>query len=215
VASAPVSDHERDAWRRGRMVIGVDEVGRGAWAGPVTVAAVLLDPTALPDGVDDSKRLSAQARALADAAVRASARIGIGRATNDEIDAVGLAGALRLAVQRAVSAVRELPDAPDDPLVLIDGPHDLLRDRGTEVVTLVAGDAASISIAAASVVAKVDRDSEMIQEATAHPVYGFDRNKGYPAPEHVAALATHGPCVLHRHSWAPLQRLAQPRLMLD
>jgi ribonuclease HII len=209
---APVSDLERTAWVRGRMVIGIDEVGRGAWAGPVTVAAVMLDPGALPAGVRDSKALSPAARVRADAAVRTRGLVGLGRADNDEIDRIGLAAALTEAARRALDALLGLHGAPDDPLVLVDGAHDLVRRPDVEVATLVKGDAHALSIAAASVCAKVHRDAEMVAAATRHPAYAFERNKGYPAPVHVAALATHGACALHRHSWAPLVALTQPTL---
>ncbi len=209
---APISPIERSTWRTGRAVVGIDEVGRGAWAGPVTVAAVILRPHALPVGVRDSKALSPAARTRVDTAVRAAGSVGLGRAENDEIDALGLAAALTEAARRALAAVLALDGAPTDPLVLIDGPHDLVRLPGVEVATLVKGDVHAISIAAASVCAKVDRDAGMVRAADDHPVYGFERNKGYPAPVHVAALAEHGPCVLHRHSWAPLVALARPTL---
>jgi len=212
---APVSVHERRAWAAGRAVIGVDEVGRGAWAGPVTVAAVVLDPAALPEGVRDSKRLSAARREVVAARVRSTSEVGIGVAEHDEVDAVGLAAALTEAVRRAVDAVLAGPGAPLDPLVLIDGPHDLLRRDGVEVVSLVRGDDASRSIAAAPVVAKVDRDGRMEREDPSHPAYGFARNRGYASPEHVAALERFGPCSLHRRSWAPIARLLQPTLDVD
>ena len=211
-ADAPVSAVERAAWDAGRLVVGVDEVGRGAWAGPVTVGAVVLDPAAPPTGVRDSKALSPAARAAADAAVRAGALVALGHADAAEVDAVGLAAALRLAVRRAVESLLAGPDAPADPVVLIDGPQDLLGRDDLETVTLVRGDSASLSVAAASVVAKVARDAGMVAVAPAHPAYGFARNKGYPSPEHVAALAAHGPCALHRRSWAPLRALAQGQL---
>ena len=209
---APVSPVERAAWDAGRVVVGVDEVGRGAWAGPVTVGAVILHPDAPPVGVRDSKTLTPTARVAADAAIRAVARVALGDADAAEVDEVGLAAALRLAVARAVAAVLAGPDAPADPVVLIDGPHDLLGRADLETVTLVRGDAASIGVAAASVVAKVARDAGMVAADATHPGYGFARNKGYPSPEHVAALAAHGPCPLHRRSWAPLRALAQGQL---
>ncbi len=212
---APVSPLERGAWDAGRAVVGIDEVGRGAWAGPVTVAAVVLDPAALPAGARDSKRLSPARRTEVAAVVRGSALVGIGEATNDEVDRVGLAAALTEAARRALAAVLAAPGAPVDPLVLVDGPHDLVRVAGVEVATLVGGDDAAISIAAASVVAKVDRDTLMARHDPAHPAYGFARNRGYASPEHVAALEQHGPCDLHRRSWAPVARLLQPSLTLD
>jgi len=211
-ADAPVSAVERAAWDAGRAVVGVDEVGRGAWAGPVTVGAVVLDPAAPPTGVRDSKTLTPAARVAADAAIRARARVALGWAEAAEVDAVGLAAALRLAVGRAVTAVLAGPGAPDDPLVLVDGPHDLLRRDDLETVTMVRGDAAALGIAAASVVAKVARDAGMVAADADHPAYAFARNKGYPSPAHVAALAAHGPCALHRRTWAPLRALAQGQL---
>ena len=209
---APVSDIEQHVWASGRRVVGIDEVGRGAWAGPVTVAAVVLEPDALPAGARDSKRLSPARREEVAAAVRACALVGIGSAGNDEIDRIGLAAALTEAARRALAAVMASSGAPTDPLVLVDGPHDLVRLEGVEVATLVRGDAASVSIAAASVVAKVDRDALMGSLDTEHPAYGFARNRGYPSPEHVAALTEHGPCALHRRSWAPIARMLQPAL---
>ena len=213
-SDAPISAHERRAWAAGRAVVGIDEVGRGAWAGPVTVAAVVLDPADLPDGVRDSKRLSPARREVVATEIDRRALVGLGVAENDEVDAIGLAAALTAAVRRALGAVLRSDGAPSEPLVLIDGPVDLLRRDGVEVVTLVRGDAASRSIAAASVVAKVDRDRRMEDEERTHPGYGFARNRGYGSPEHVAALERSGPCALHRRSWAPIARLGQPRLDL-
>jgi len=209
---APVSAAERRAWAAGRAVVGIDEVGRGAWAGPVTVAAVVLDPARLPAGARDSKRLTPHRREVVAGTVRRTSLVGIGTADNAEVDDRGLAAALTEAVRRALLAVMDSPDAPSDPLVLIDGPHDLLRMDGFEVETLVRGDSASVSIAAASVVAKVDRDGLMVARDPDHPAYGFARNRGYASPEHMAALALHGPCALHRRSWAPVARLLQPAL---
>lgn len=209
---APVSDLERRMWDAGRSVVGIDEVGRGAWAGPVTVAAVVLGPERLPPGARDSKQLSAARREQVAADVRRLALVGIGHADNGEVDAVGLAAALTAAARRALAAVLALDGAPSDPLVLVDGPHDLVRQAGIEVATMVKGDAASVSIAAASVVAKVERDTVMARASVEHPAYGFERNRGYASPQHVAALEQHGPCTLHRHTWAPIVRLCQPTL---
>ena len=209
---APVSDLERHAWRAGRAVVGIDEVGRGALAGPVTVAAVILDPDRLPAGARDSKRLSPARREAVAAAVHSAARVGIGSSGSEEFDGIGLAAALTEAARRALAAVLATPGAPADPLVLVDGPHDLVRLDGVEVATLVRGDAASVSIAAASVVAKVDRDSLMVGLDATHPAYGFARNRGYGSPEHLAALERKGPCEVHRRSWAPVARMLQPTL---
>lgn len=209
---APVSPLERAAWRAGRPVVGIDEVGRGAWAGPVTVAAVVLDPADLPAGARDSKRLSPARRDALARTIHRTARVGIGAADNVEIDALGLAAGLREAARRALAAVLAGPAAPHDPLVLVDGPHDLLHLEGIEVATLVRGDSASVSIAAASIVAKVDRDDLMAASDPSFPGYGFARNRGYASPEHLAGLAALGPCMLHRRSWAPIARLVQPTL---
>ena len=211
---APVSAHERSAWRSDRRVVGIDEVGRGAWAGPVTVAAVVLDPDDLPAGARDSKRLSPARRESVAERVHATAIVGLGHADNREIDALGLAQALREAARRAFTAAMTTPGAPSDALVLVDGPHDLLRIDGLEVTTVVRGDAASVSIAAASVVAKVDRDRRMGDVDPEHPAYGFARNRGYASPEHAHALELLGPCALHRRSFAPVARLLQPTLGL-
>jgi ribonuclease HII len=210
---APVSAHERAAWASGRSVVGIDEVGRGAWAGPVTVAAVVLDPARLPAGARDSKRLSPARRSTLAVDIHRDALVGIGSADNREIDRYGLAAALTEAVRRALAAVLAAPGAPADPLVLVDGPVDLLRSEGVEVATLVGGDDASISIAAASIAAKVDRDTLMGDIDTAFPGYGFARNRGYASPEHRAGLDRHGPCALHRTSWAPIARILQPTLV--
>jgi ribonuclease HII len=209
---APVSPHEQHAWVSGRVVIGIDEVGRGAWAGPVTVAAVALDPLRLPAGARDSKRLSPRRREHLAATIHRDALVGIGSATNDEVDTHGLAAALTAAARRAFAAVLGACEAPEHPLVLVDGPHDFLRVEGADVVTIVRGDAAAISIAAASIVAKVDRDDLMVGADVTHPGYGFAHNRGYGSPEHAAALERLGACSLHRTSWAPIQRSIAPRL---
>ncbi len=209
---APVSRFEREAWDSGRAVVGIDEVGRGAWAGPVTVGAVILDPHRRAPGARDSKLLTPTGRERVAGIIHGSALVGIGHASNEEIDALGLAAALTEAVRRALAAVLAREEAPTRPLVLIDGPHDILRLTDVEVQPIVRGDATSVSIAAASVVAKVARDALMTTAAGQHPRYGFERNRGYPSAAHVAALEAHGPCALHRGSWAPIHRLLQPRL---
>jgi ribonuclease HII len=211
-SSAPISATERQAWEDGRPVVGIDEVGRGAWAGPLTLAAVRLDPKALPDGVRDSKLLAPARRSAAAHAVYATGQVGLGHVSNHEIDEGGLAHALRQGARRALEALLAHADLPSDPVVMIDGPVDLLRMADVEVVTLVRGDANSITVAAASVVAKVARDEGMVAAGETYPHYGFSQNKGYPSAAHIAALHTHGPCALHRMSWAPLVRLVQPTL---
>ena len=204
---APGVRHERPHWQRGRVVVGIDEVGRGAWAGPVTVGAVVL-PVASPiHGLRDSKVLSAPTREHLTARIRRRAIAVTGEASHLEIDAMGLSAALRLAAARAV---RSLPVAPE--VLLIDGNWDFLSDAGTENHLLVRGDSSSASIAAASIVAKTHRDAWMRSIAAEHAPYDFASNKGYASPRHSAALDEHGPSVLHRRSWAPVATRLQPRL---
>ena len=198
----PDLGHEAPHHAAGRVVAGLDEVGRGAWAGPLTVGAVVLDPAAVPAGLRDSKRLTpARRRVLADH-LAIHAQVGIGEVAHTELDEIGLAAALRLAARRAVAA---LPRTPD--VVLIDGTVDLLVGTGTRTELVIGGDDRSVSIAAASIAAKVHRDAGMVAAAPRHGAYAFDRNKGYPSAEHRDALARLGPCALHRRSFAPIRAL--------
>jgi ribonuclease HII len=190
------------------VVAGVDEVGRGAWAGPVTCAAVVLPTDRRLYGLRDSKRLTAQQRGRLDIRIRTSAvAVGVGQASNEEIDTGGMSAALRLAARRALDALSVRPD-----VVLLDGNWDFLADYGTRNETIVRGDDRCASIAAASIVAKVHRDAGMTAAAVRHPPYAFESNKGYPSPSHRRALEEIGPCELHRASWAPIAALAQGRL---
>lgn len=205
-------------WARGRLVVGVDEVGRGAWAGPVSVGAVALDPGDVPHGLADSKLLSpaARERLAADLVGRAAAQA-VGHAGPEEIDEVGLAAALRLAVQRALAlALAALPGSVD--VVLVDGPVDLTGGApglgDAEVVPVIGGDRTSASIAAASIVAKVTRDRLLVAADAEHPGYALAANKGYPSPAHRRALAELGPSAIHRRSWRPIAALDAPRLEL-
>lgn len=206
----PTLDAERPHLAAGAIVAGLDEVGRGAWAGSLTIGAVVLDSTSVPAGLRDSKRLGARRRATLADALAEQAEIAIGEVEVEELDRVGLAAALRLAAARAVAA---LPRQPD--VVLIDGTIDLLEGTGIRTECLVGGDDRSASIAAASIVAKVHRDTSMIAASPRFPAYGFAAHKGYPSPAHRAALAEYGPCALHRHSWRPIKALsgAQPSLL--
>jgi ribonuclease HII len=200
--------HEQPWWEQGAVVAGVDEVGRGAWAGPVTYAAVVLPNDRRMYKLRDSKMLDPQRREELAARVRSFAlAVGIGHASNVEIDRVGMSEAMRLAARRAVDALGLSPD-----VCLLDGNWDFLAGYGTTNERIVHGDAHSASIAAASIVAKVDRDALMTTLCPQVPAYGFSRNKGYPSPEHKAALASDGPCDLHRRSWTPVAALAQQRL---
>lgn len=194
---------ERRFWDLDRVVVGVDEVGRGAWAGPVTFGAVVLPRDRRMYKLRDSKQLDpARREQLAERLAGFAEAVGVGHASNDEIDRLGMSDAMRLAATRALDA---LPVEPD--VVLLDGSWDLLSHHPAPVVTIVHGDAHSASIAAASIVAKVDRDARLRRAASDHPAYGFADNKGYPTPAHLAALDQVGPCVLHRHSWAPIRAL--------
>ncbi len=202
-------DAERPLLADGARVAGLDEVGRGAWAGPLTVGAVMLDAADVPAGLRDSKRLTPARRTVLAERLAEGAMIGIGEVEVAELDRIGLAAALHLAARRAVAALPVRPDA-----VLIDGTVDLLAGSGLVTRCLVGGDDRSASIAAASISAKVHRDRRMVAAAEDHPPYGFARHKGYPSAAHRAALADHGPCVLHRQSWRPIRALTaqQPSL---
>lgn len=192
------------------MVAGVDEVGCGSWAGPVTYAAVVLPRSRRMYNLRDSKLLSAEDRErLAARLHRFALAVGVGHAGNDEIDRLGMSMARRLAARRAVEAMPLRPD-----VLLLDGSWDFLADYGTHNERIVRGDARCASIAAASIVAKVTRDRLMVEFDPGFPPYGFASNKGYPSPSHREALHRHGPCALHRRSWAPIAELAQLRMAL-
>jgi len=182
------------------VVAGVDEAGRGPLAGPVVAAAVVLDPRSGWDGVDDSKRLSPEARERIYARVLTEARaFAWSVAGPRSIDALNIRRASLEAMRRAVAL---LPLRPD--LVLVDG-HDRIPDLACRQAAFVSGDARLLSVAAASVVAKVVRDRIMERLDRVWPDYGFARHKGYGTPEHLAALRRLGPCRLHRFSFAPVR----------
>ncbi len=176
----------------------MDEAGRGPLAGPVAAAAVILDPDDLPEGVDDSKALAADEReALFEVILAKALAVGIGFAPPREIDRVNIRQATFAAMRRAVGALVLPPD-----YVLVDGrdPPAVLALPGEAIVK---GDATCVSIAAASILAKVARDRLMVRLDRTYPAYGFARHKGYPTPSHVVALRRHGPCAAHRMSFAP------------
>jgi ribonuclease HII len=210
---------ERQLLRAGAgLVCGVDEVGRGSLGGPVTVGMVLVDASVRRSlaGVRDSKLLTPQARlALVPRIQRWCVGYAVGHASAAEIDEVGIIGALRRAGLRALAA---LPSTPD--VVLLDGSHDWLTppaqaslldspDQDGEVpggpvppvTTRVKADLSCASVAAASVLAKTERDAIMRSLADHHPEYGWAENKGYASPDHLEALRQHGPCAQHRRSW--------------
>ena len=190
--------------RLGGRVAGVDEVGRGPLCGPVVAAAVILDPRNLPGelvGLDDSKRLSAQRREQFARMLQTCAAIGIGAASVDEIDRINILQATFLAMRRALAA---LPSAPD--AALIDG-NRAPKGLGFPAHTLIKGDHLSLSIAAASVIAKVVRDRAMARLALRYPGYGWERNAGYGTAEHLDALARQGATPHHRRSFAPIRAI--------
>jgi len=198
-APYPTLRVERKCWSAGdRIVIGIDEVGRGSWAGPVSVAAVVPGDEHL-SGIRDSKLLSPAEREVAAARVRRWARgIGVGHASHTECDELGMTEALRRAATRALCQLSEQGFSPDR--IVLDGKHDYLGMPQT-VRTIIKADQTVLSVAAASVVAKVERDGMMARESEHFPAYGFESNRGYPAPVHKAALAGYGPCAIHRRSW--------------
>lgn len=180
-------------------VAGIDEAGRGPWAGPVVAAAVILDPDNVPAGIADSKVLKPARREALLPAIEAAAEVGVGQASVEEIDALNILAATMLAMRRAVAA---LPRPPV--LALVDGN----RDPGLACRTrcIVKGDARCPAIAAASIVAKVTRDRIMAGLAAAHPGYGWERNAGYGTAQHRAALAQLGVTPHHRRSFAPIRQ---------
>ncbi len=205
----PNLDRERQA---GGRVAGVDEVGRGPWAGPVVAAAVVFDPDsfsgdrdssdALFSQLDDSKKLRATLRQQLYHEIRKQADIGIGQASVAEIDTLNILGATLLAMVRAVA---DLPQPPGR--VLIDGHH--APDLTIPAETVIGGDACCCSIAAASIIAKVTRDQIMSDLAEKHPGYGWERNAGYGTPEHRAALASYGITIHHRRGFRPIRELIE------
>lgn len=212
----PSLDHERDLWRAGyRAVAGLDEVGRGSLAGPVVAGAVILptDPvlcTLLRSaGLRDSKKLTAAHRERLVPLIHSLAVGAVtGQATAAEIDEHGIVGATRLAMQRAL---RALPCEAD--CLLLDAfplPTDPRPQRA-----IVRGDDLSLSIAAASVIAKVSRDEQMVDCDATYPGYGFASNKGYATPVHLAGLRALGATPIHRMSWKPLRELHIRQLPLD
>jgi len=182
-------------------VCGVDEAGRGPWAGPVSAGAVILDPDNVPAGLNDSKKLTAKARERLEVEIKATALAwGVGLASAQEIDEINILQATGLAMRRAMAALKVAPA-----FALVDGNYRF--DLPCPLQPIVKGDALSASIAAASILAKVERDRIMMAADLDYPQYGFAGHKGYHAASHVAALKAHGPCPIHRMSWAPIRAL--------
>lgn len=183
----------------GGPIAGVDEAGRGPLAGPVVAAAVILDPDNIPDGIADSKVLEAEVRRTLYRAILATARVGIGIAGVERIDSENILNASLWAMADAVAQLECKPR-----LVLVDG-NKVPRQLQCASRAIVRGDARCLSIAAASIVAKVARDTMMIELARDYPDYGFERHKGYGTAEHQAAILRHGVTPHHRRSFRPVQ----------
>jgi ribonuclease HII len=181
-----------------RPIAGVDEAGRGPWAGPVVAAAVILNPEKIPANIDDSKALDEDSRAYLYKRIMKVAIVAVGIAEVDRIDRENILGATLWAMAQAVSQLSEEPK-----LVLIDG--DKTPRIPMPARAIVKGDAKCLSIAAASIIAKVTRDRMMRDLARDYPGYGFERHKGYGTPEHQAAIDKLGVTVLHRRSFKPVQ----------
>lgn len=187
----------------GGCVIGLDEVGRGPLAGPVIAAAAWLDPACAYPGLDDSKRLTARRREILAAGLADTALVALGRAEVEEIDRLNILQATFLAMRRACDALAERLGRPIDH-ALIDGPH--APSLPCPAHPVVGGDGRSLSIAAASIVAKVHRDALMADLARDFPGYGWERNAGYGTAAHLDALARLGVTPHHRRSFAPVAR---------
>ena len=198
--AAPDLAHEHALrLRHGGPVAGLDEAGRGPWAGPVVAAAVILDWDRLPAGLDDSKKLSPRTRErLHDEIYDSAIAVGVGAAGVARIDRDNILQATLWAMARACAALPEAPAA-----ALIDGNR--CPALPCPAQALIGGDALSLSVAAASIIAKVTRDRAMAELALGYPVYGWERNKGYGTAEHSQALARFGVCEHHRRSFKPVQ----------
>jgi ribonuclease HII len=201
-STAPGLRVERDRWASGHeVVVGIDEVGRGAWAGPLSVGAAVVPRDRRVYKIRDSKMLTEREReALFDRIAGWCASWAVGHATQEECDELGMSDAQRLAARRALDGLGVEPDQ-----VLVDGRWDFVG-RGT-TRTIVKGDATCLSIAAASILAKVTRDRMMRAQAESFPGYDFEFNKGYPCPRHKVALRGMGPTSIHRRSWVFMDHL--------
>jgi ribonuclease HII len=203
----PSHSVERSLRRAGaRLVAGVDEVGRGAWAGPVTVCAAITGLRRPPVGLTDSKLLTQRQREELEPMLAGWVHsYALGHASPQECDELGMTAALRLAAVRALEALPEQPDA-----VILDGKHDYLGGPW-RVRTVIKGDQSCVAVAAASVIAKVRRDALMAELGERYPDFAFADNAGYPSPVHRAALERLGPTEQHRLSWAYLDGLPEWR----
>jgi ribonuclease HII len=198
----PDFSFEQAAMTRGfTRIAGVDEVGRGPLAGPVTAAAVILDPDRIPPGLNDSKKLTAKRREALYEQILDMAEVSIAHATVEEIDQINILRASHLAMERAVAGLKTPPDH-----VLIDG-NQVPRGLTVSNETIVKGDARSLSIAAASIVAKICRDYVMVDLAQQHPGYAWEKNAGYGTKAHMEGLRNLGVTPHHRRSFKPIHNI--------
>ncbi len=200
--TGPDYSYETEAFAQGaRIIAGVDEVGRGPLAGPVTAAAVVLDLNRIPEGLNDSKKLTERRRVLLYHAIAACAEVSIAHASVEEIDELNILRASHLAMERAVDG---LPRRPD--IALIDG-NMIPRGLSIPARTIIKGDALSVSISAASIMAKTCRDCVMRDLAQHYPGYGWETNAGYPSKSHKSALQNLGITPHHRRSFRPVHNI--------
>jgi ribonuclease HII len=200
--TVPSLNLERSLWAEGReVVVGVDEVGRGAWAGPISVGAAVLPPDKRVYKVRDSKQLfEFERERIYDRLASWCRAWAVGHASQEECDTLGMSAAQKLAARRAIDGLGVEPDE-----ILIDGTWDFAGDGRARRV--VKGDATCLSIATASILAKVTRDRIMRAEAPNFPMYDFEFNKGYPCPRHKTALRAWGPSAIHRRTWVFMEHL--------
>ncbi len=200
--SVPTDELEQALRSRGHIrIAGVDEVGRGPLAGPVVAAAVVLNLEIVPDGLNDSKKLTAKRRAKLEDLIRETADVAIAEASVEEIDELNILRASHLAMERAVAALNPAPD-----YLLIDG-NMIPKHLKQPSQAVIKGDARSVSIAAASIVAKNWRDRLMVDLAQQHPGYGWETNAGYPSKQHREALQNLGVTPHHRRSFKPVHNI--------
>ncbi len=200
--NGPNLGEERRLWEAGvDTVVGIDEVGRGSWAGPISVGAAVVPKDRRIYKIRDSKVLTEDEReALFDRISQWCVTWAVGHATHIECDELGMADAQRLAARRAIDQLGVIPQR-----ALVDGNWDFVA--GVDTTLLIRGDATSLSVAAASILAKVTRDRLMRSQAEHYPAYRFELNKGYPGPYHKAALQYFGPSAIHRRSWVFMDNL--------
>ncbi len=195
---APTRAIEKELWDRGYpVVVGIDEVGRGAWAGPLTVGAAIVPRATRVNGIRDSKMLTeAEREKLFDRVAGWCETWGVGHASQVECDRLGMAAAQRLATKRALDALEVRPAA-----AIVDGSWDFVSPHVDHVERVIKADARCLAVAAASILAKVTRDRMMREYAVHYPAWNFESNKGYPCDTHLAGLQGWGPSAIHRRSW--------------